>query len=104
MEGNQGETTYRFNQANYGRRSKDIKRILDKVQSPDFKREFNMEFEASLLAGGPKYFYDIWLRSVDDSGVNIFIDLPPNIYDIDKEVGVTVDVKDFDGFSQETHS
>ena len=97
LDSDSGKDLYRFNQANYGRRSIDVKRILEKVQSADFKPEYQMEFRAALLAGGPKYFYDVWLRS-SDGQVNIFIDLPPNLYDIDKEKGITVDVKDFKGF------
>ena len=90
--------TYAFNHANYGMRSRDIKRILDHLLAPEFKAQFDIEFQASLLAGGPKYFYDIWLKSMADSEINLFIDLPPNIYNIDQEVGITVNVKDFSGY------
>jgi hypothetical protein len=91
-------TQYAFNQANYGRRSADIKRIVKEILSPGFQAKYNLEFQASLLAGGPKYFYDVWLRSAVDSNINIFIDLPPNIYKIEEEDGISISVKDFGGY------
>ena len=93
-----GEIQYRFNQANYGHRSTDIKGILNMVSARNFKPEFESEFQVALIAGGPKYFYDIWLKPLNNSGVNIFIDLPPNIYNIDQERGISIDVKDFKGY------
>lgn len=89
---------YKFNQANYGKRSEDIKQILEHVQSKEFKAQYSMEFEVALIAGGPKYFYDIWLRSLDDSDINIFIELPPNIYNIDITEDVTIRIKDFGAY------